>query len=458
MRFTPSSTVAALLAFVPWYAYAQDAPAAPAATTEAQPYTPPDDRVQAELKELRTEIEKLRAEQTEREVANGLAQERELTDSERKVRVYGFGDVGVSRATVPSNSYWQQTFPRPLSFYLGRLNLYFDAKPDPDFRVLVETRFSFYPHGSSSGFSSTGQNQPTTTAVSDYSSSNPWAQVNWGSIIIERAVVDWTRYQLFSVRAGVFLSPFGIYNVDHGSPTIISVTLPTYLTLGWVPTRQIGIQVFGTLPIDRWELGYSGTIANGQNPDGVRDVADSKALGGRLFVRRLGELGLLLGASGLYRPYRRDTAGFVPDSTGAMAYQVARIVENQQLTLGVDQSLDYAGLRIRNELVYYSTQYTAGKRDSFMGLPGLTPDTRQFNWSLLAAYRYKMLEPYALVDYFYCSPAFGWSTVWQPGAGVNIHLSSNVILKTSWLNVRFYRDNMPTEKIHVVNGLLVVAF
>lgn len=458
MRLIPSSTIAALLAFAPLHAHAQDEPAAPPTATPPPVVTPAVDPVQAQLDALKSEIKKLRAEQSEREVENGLAHERELTEGERKVRIYGFGDFGASRAVVPKDSIWQQTFPRPLSFYLGRLNLYFDAKPDPDFRVLIETRFSFYPHGTVSGYSSTGQTQYTSTLASDYSSSNPWAQVNWGSIILERAVVDWTRYQLFSVRTGVFLTPFGIYNVDHGSPTIISVTLPTYLTLGWVPARQIGVQLFGSLPVDRWELGYAATLANGQNPDGVRDVGDSKALGGRLFVRRLGKLGLLLGASGLYRPYRRDASGFVFDPSGAMAYQATRTVENRQLTLGLDQSIDYAGLRIRNELVYYSTQYTAGKRDNFMGAPGLTPDTRQLNWSLLVAYRHQMLEPYALLDYFYCSPAFGWSKVWQPGVGVNIHLSSNLMLKTSWLHVRFYQDAQPTQKIHVFNGLLVVAF
>jgi hypothetical protein len=246
-----------------------------------------------------------------------------------------------------------------------------------------------------------------------------------------------------------------------GSPTIISIMLPSYLTLGWIPQRQVGVQLFGSYTADRWELGYAATVANGQT-DGLRDVGDTKGYGGRLYLRRQGELRLLLGASALYRPYRRDTAGYTFDASGALGYQITRTVENHQLTAGLDQSIDYAGLRIRQELVFYQTEYALGKRDTFMGA-GLTPDTRQFNWSFLAAYRYGQLEPYFLVDYFYCSPAFGWDHVWQPGVGLNAYVSSNVMLKAAWVNVRFYQDNEAQDmkgrlNVNVFNGLLVWAF
>jgi hypothetical protein len=401
-------------------------------------------------------MKSLRSELAERELEATVARETELAQNERRIRIYGFGDFGLQRIMERDDSLMRTTFPRPLSFYLGRLNLYFDARPDPDFRFLVETRFSLYPHGSSSSAFTSTQVDYTSTTVLDSASANPWAPVSWGSILLERAVLDYTRYQLFSVRAGLFLTPFGIYNVDHGSPTLISPMMPIYITLNWIPQRQAGIQIFGSYPVDRWELGYAATVANGQT-DGIRDLGDGKAYGGRLFARRQGGLQLLFGASGLYRPYRRDSV------QSGMTYTSTRVVERNDITLGIDQSLDYAGLRVRNELVYLKGTYTPGKRES--AFPGMDypkyPNMRQYNWYIIVAYRIWELEPYVSSDYFHCSPSSMWTKVWQPGAGINIYFRPNVMLKASWINVRFYKDNTPDYwklNAHMFNGLLVWAF
>ena len=120
---------------------------------------------------------------------------------------------------------------------------------------------------------------------------------------------------------------------------------------------------------------------------------------------------------------------------------------------------------MRNELVYYKTEYTPGKRDAVF--PGAAypkyPNMRQVNWNFILAYRIWALEPYVLVDYFHCSPSSMWTQLWQPGAGLNIYLRPNVMLKASWINVRFYKNNDPQNtyaklNAHIFNGLLVWAF
>jgi len=423
-----------------------ESPAEPAGSAAATP--PTLDLLRAEIDAVRVrhdeQVRSLRAELAEREAEVALTAEREAAERERLLRIYGFADVGVLRTDSPKDPLIASQFDLPFTFYLGRLNLYFDAHPDPDFRFLAETRLSLYPNGTSSGFSSTGQVLRTSTTVNDVSSPNPTASVSWGSIILERAALDWTRYPRFSVRAGLFLTPFGIYNVDHGTPTLIAAALPVYIGQGWIPERQLGVQIFGSEPLDRWELGYVATVSNGRT-DGVVDVADGKGFGGRLFVRRQGELRLLLGVSALYQPYRRNREQFGMDESGNLTYTSTRVVERTMLTVGNDISIDYRGWRVRNEVVFFQSRYSPGKRDApALGQGGLDPDSRQYNWSLIVAYRLWKLEPYVRTEVFYCSPSQSLATtVFSPGLGFNFYVRPSVILKANWTNPRFYKDDDP---------------
>ncbi|MBN2573967.1 MAG: hypothetical protein JXP73_05320 [Deltaproteobacteria bacterium] len=428
--------------------------------------------LQAELQEMqarhRQQIEGLRADLARQEEEAASEHEREAMQREHLLRIYGFADVGAMRTIAPEEPMMASQFTTPLTFYLGRLNLYYDVRPDPDFRFLAETRLSLYPSGTSQ-VSNTGQITRTSTLVSDVSSPNPTASVSWGSIILERAVLDWTRYPFLSVRAGFFLTPFGIFNVDHGSPTLVTVSLPIYIGQGWIPERQLGLQIFGSHPVQRWELGYTATVSNGRS-DGVLDLGDSKAFGGRLFARRQGQLGLLIGASALYQPYRRNREQFGPGADGGITYSNTRVVERTMLTLGNDISIDYRGLRVRSELVYFQTEYTPGLREAALqdappqGRGGLAPDSRQFNWSIIVAYRWWKLEPYLRSEVFMTSPSQGLITrVWSPGAGLNLYIRPSVILKASWTQPRFYADDDPEDlasqqNFHSFVGLLTWAF
>lgn len=79
-------------------------------------------------------------------------------------------------------------------------------------------------------------------------------------------------------------------------------------------------------------------------------------------------------------------------------------------------------------------------------LSGFNPDERDINWSLILAYRYWVLEPYVVSEVFHCSPTeYLGTNVWVPGAGVNVYLRPNVILKGAWFGPHFFKDNDPDK-------------
>ncbi|MBN2573969.1 MAG: hypothetical protein JXP73_05330 [Deltaproteobacteria bacterium] len=420
-------------------------PAAPAEATASVPLESLRQQIRQTEAQQAAEIQALKDEIARRDQEAAVEHEREALERERLLRIYGFADFGILRAFPPEEPFLASQFNTPLSFYFGRLNLYYDAKPSEDFRFLVETRLSLYPNGTSAGAdaSTGGVVRRTSTAVSDVSSPNPTATVNWGSIILERATLDFTRYPLLSVRAGLFLTPFGIYNVDHGSPTLINATLPGYLSQKWIPVQQLGVQVFGSYPLAPWEIGWIATLGNSRS-DGILDRGDAKAYGGRVFARRQGELSLTVGGSALYQLDRQNREQFGPAPDGGITYSNTRVVEGTLFTVGGDLALDFRGFRLRSEVVMYQVRYAEGKRalaaDDLRG--GYAPDMRNLNFYLIAAYRVWRLEPYFLSDVTALSPARALlDKAWGLVAGVNLYLRPNVIFKPAILHAMFFKKD-----------------
>jgi hypothetical protein len=96
---------------------------------------------------------------------------------------------------------------------------------------------------------------------------------------------------------------------------------------------------------------------------------------------------------------------------------------------------------------------------------GYSPDMRNWNWYVIAAYRAWQLEPYLLSDLTKVSPA--QSTIdkaWGAGGGVNLYLRANVILKAAWYHAMFFKQQAPgrppasDQNFHLFVGMLVWAF
>lgn len=89
-----------------------------------------------------------------------------------------------------------------------------------------------------------------TTAL-DYQ--DYYRALKWGGVEIERVYLEWLAHPLFNLRGGIFLTPYGIWNVDHGSPAIIPILRPATIGNGYIPERQTGLEVFGTLELTNTE-------------------------------------------------------------------------------------------------------------------------------------------------------------------------------------------------------------
>jgi hypothetical protein len=175
---------------------------------------------------------------------------------------------------------------------------------------------------------------------------------------------------------------------------------------------------------------------------------------------------LILDMSELYQPFRKDREQFgLSADMSSYTFTRTRIVEFNRLTLGNDIAIDYRGLRVRNELVYLRTVYTAGKRDApSEARGGFMPDSHKYNWSILVAYRVWQIEPYARNEFFFSSPTEMTATyIVSPGLGVNVYFRPNVILKVAWTHPRFYMDDDPDktaarQNFHTFSGILTCAF
>lgn len=108
------------------------------------------------------------------------------------------------------------------------------------FRALSEVRFAYLPDGVTNYTSGTTEFPRTSTAYPDYADYYR-AQ---GGRSDDRA--EYAADSLLNIRAGQWLTPYGIWNVDHGSPVVIGVTRPYIVGNEWLPSRQTGLEFYGT--------------------------------------------------------------------------------------------------------------------------------------------------------------------------------------------------------------------
>ena len=106
-------------------------------------------------------------------------------------------------------------------------SVYLDAKPAEAWRTLIEVRFTNAPHGLVENYGGlAGAFKRVDTRQFDPHGSGFNVPMWRGSIVLERAWTEWQPFQFLNVRVGNFFTPWGIWNIDHGSPTLITLQLP----------------------------------------------------------------------------------------------------------------------------------------------------------------------------------------------------------------------------------------
>jgi len=411
------------------------AKAAPPAAPEAAPADAPPAAAPAEKSSADAEADAAAAAAAAAAADTATAD----ADSGFKLNLYGFADFsyGFQFGNFAFGS-------DKTSFAVGKLNLYAAAELGDDWRTLAEIRFMYLPNGTTQYDPVTFVGKRTDTTVADYTDLG--RPVKWGGVAIERAWLEKTFHPAVTVRVGQFLTPYGIWNVDHGSPVIIGVRRPFIVGQELLPSRQTGVEVYGALSFGPSQVGYHLTLSNGRGPiDSYQDLDHNKAIGGRLFFKHdTSKYGTLtLGTSFYKGKYTDATDTLTAQPDGSFKNVETIAAQYDEFAVAADAKWEWEGLLVQSEFITQQIAYPDGHRPSDPGFsggpPGFVPDYRRIGVYALAGYRTPFLGIMPFFGGEHYDPGvynfdFKADAIW---GGFNVRPTPRVVLKAqythSWL-------------------------
>jgi hypothetical protein len=353
-----------------------------------------------------------------------------------KLDLYGFADVSYFHIlTERKNNLRQLEAPYP-TFFVGHFNLYLASQLGRNWRSLAEVRFIYTPTGDEDKAAPGGTFPTTDTSATDYAELQ--RTFSWGGVEVQRVWLEYQPFDFLNIRAGQWFTPYGYWNEDHGSPTIIAVHKPFPIGDAFFPERQTGIEAHGKYFLDSVALGYALTLSNGRGPyDAFRDLDNNKAVGGRIYVETnaLGELDV--GVAAYRGRFTTSTKKYAVDSSsGSPRAVIYRHVDAayDELSLGAEARWLWKGLHVQAEFMMNDAAYDERHRPRTTGFdprPTFAADYRRLGGYLLVGYRtpWLTLMPYAIVEHSsytntdFSPPVTAWT------AGVNLRPTPNVVLK-----------------------------
>jgi hypothetical protein len=390
--------------------------------------------------------------------ALGLEAEGPRVDTD--LHFWGFADFNSSLLIRPTGGA-ALAQGRNQNFFIGNLNLYLSKNLSESFRTMAEVRLTYLPNGSYSA-SASGYEQVDTSTV-DYA--NGQSLTRWGGIILQRVYLEWTVHPLFAVRGGQFLTPFGVWNVDHGSPAYIPAQRPLAVVSGLFPVQQVGFEIFGRFsPDNRSTFGYHLTLSNGSGPiSEYKDFDRNKAVGGRVYCEYFGKSYVRSGISGYYG---RDTNATPTATLMGSKIGLGNKLDSQSdvLAIAADVVLKRGGLHLQTEWVTKQIHYTESGRAAHAIFAGPIPTAASadtFSWVgyMLAAYRFSWfgITPFSTLQV----ASMGQLNRSLPDTrlkvvgftvGLDVSPIDSVVFKMEYANARFPQA-APILK-HTVNALL----
>lgn len=335
-----------------------------------------------------------------------------------KLNLYGFADFGYSALVsgTPLIADYRE-------FSYGNLNLYLAKNLTPRWRALAEVRFLLAPNGARNP---DGTYQ--STAVPD--PSNFDRPVSWGGIQIERAYIEYDVHARLSVRAGRYLTPYGIWNIDHGSPAIIGVSRPYIIGEQFFPERQTGLELFGAAPLGDYKLRYHATVSNGRNPiEASRDPDKKLAFGGRLELEAPLAGGTLRIGGSAYVGRETELAATATETPRAF----------DEIAFGFDAQYLRGGLHLQAEYIGQHRELVAGPPPGSPGGATLV-DGMVTGFYGLAGYRFDRLwhvMPYALYEDYHPFDRTAYRELASASFGLNFRPTPTVVLKAAASHVWF---------------------
>lgn len=354
------------------------------------------------------------------------------TEQQRHLDLYGFADFTYTKLLIPESNPWNRIYFPSNSFAVGNFNLYLSANLGDHWRALGEVRFMYLPNGATTTDASTGQVTRTDTTVHDYAGFEQ--PIRWGAIRIERIWVEHEFSTLVKLQVGMFLTPYGIWNVDHGSPAIVGIRAPLAVVSELFPAHQTGLQLYGNAFFDPIEVGYHVTLSNGRGPVEYEDFDEDKAIGGRLYVKTDAVGSLTIGASAYRGGYYDRSAKYVVNSAGSVDQEYTTISKYQEFSFGTDLKWQWRRWLVQGEYIMNSAAFEKDGRprvDALKPPQGFQPDYRRWGAYGLVGYRTHFLQtmPYAVVQYVYAPNDPVVPPVLGGQVGLNIRPTPAVVLK-----------------------------
>ncbi|MBS2021028.1 MAG: hypothetical protein JST92_01360 [Deltaproteobacteria bacterium] len=393
------------------------------------------------------------------------------TDSGPQLKLYGFADFTYQRYLFDTQSGWAKynIFENNGSLAVGKINLFLDGQLSQRARSLIEIRFSYVPNGTGSQLTSTGT-QKVSTQVNDPTESN--AYVSWGSILIERAWVEYAFSDLFTLRAGQFLTPVGIWNVDHASVALIDANQPYAITQQLFPRSQVGFEGYGSRYFGDTRLGWHLTVSNGRiesyNNDynghvpQYVDFDHRLGVGGRVFMETRGSLGeLKVGGSFYTGRYTERNEG-----NGATGPFNNLIQQYDELSLGADVRWEYKSFLLQGEALYHDVKYTDDGRAAFaafLGRPTYSDYTAS-GWYVLGGYRlpWYNIMPFGMFQHLTPNDTQERIELYVVNLGVNVRVLPNLVVKGSvglpWWPKAPANDNIYGAQLITLQSQIAWAF
>lgn len=434
-------------------------------------------------------------------------------------RIYGFADASFVYNSVNHGFMRQFVGQDTVQLSLDHANLYFDFHPAERVKALIEVGFASRPTyetwtgGSNpaivsadgvaltddqvlaavteaklseltASLASAGASQATidsvksanrSTVASAVSSSlspvlaalrasdSATSSTDRQSLSLERAQIDLELVPAFNLRFGKFITPAGVWNVDHASPVILTVRQPLQTTVTPIfPESQIGVMGFGGAPLGDHDLSWSGYISGGRI-DGESSLLDplggsnldkftDLAYGGHLGVHLDLLKGIDLGTSFFNGSVRRKYL------TGQTTVEVSDLVQGlgtdytfvddwvtreREWAVGGDARVHLSSLLLQGEANYRA-------RDNEMA----DGSSDIFGWYALATWQQPVTDwlavaPYGMFERVTTSLDGEASGVLnQDGIagfhsiifGVNANLFTNLRFKTEYMMLRLEKD------------------
>ena len=444
-----------------------DASQPPAAVPATPPETPSAAEVatlRAELDELKKGLQEVKEQQGAAEVA--ASQDEDSATGGEPLKIYGFMDMGAQHVWGnPASPITHAYQLNSTSFMVGNINLYFDAQPIKYFRGLLELRFTNAPLGDITNYGGiAGTFQRKNTFSYDPGGSAINAPMWGGTVILERAWIEWNQHQALKVRVGNFFTPFGIWNQDHGTPTLISLALPQFIVQRWMPIRQTGVMLYGNTFAGDWELGYAGTLSNGRQEISTYNFDNNFGLGARAYARRdTGQVNTTFGLSYFTGKTEENEVNLVASPTGinGLAFVETTKVAYNEHVVGADVSIDLDATRIRAEAVVRRQIFVPGKRkpnDALYAPGSFMPDQWQESAYLLVANQLPWygIEPY-LEGEVQVAPRIIGDVILIGSVGVNIHFNSAIQWKNQVMRA-WFKDWLHTSPYDVSLSNLTSAY